>query len=69
MSTNFLQSCGWYEKKIMFKPKLNLLWCSRAALRLVAWALSEFDYVDSISEALVEFDDDSLKDFDPTRSL
>jgi len=39
------------------------------ALRLAAWALSEFDYVDSIFEALVEFHDDSLKDIDPTRCL
>jgi len=29
----------------------------------------EFGYVDSISEALVEFDDDHLKDFDPTWCL
>jgi len=33
-------------------------------VRLASWALSEFGYVDSISEALVEFDDDRLKDFD-----
>ena len=63
MSTNFLQSCGWQGKKITFKPLFF------GSLRLAAWALSEFDYVDSISEALVEFDDDSLKDFDPTRRL
>jgi len=34
------------------------------ALILAALSPSEFVYVHSISEALVEFDDDSLKDFD-----
>jgi len=40
---------------------VKLPWC-----RPAAWALSEFEYVGDISEALVEFDDDYLQNLDPT---
>jgi len=63
MSTKILQSCGWQKKKLHIQTKIGV------ALRLASWALSEFGYFDSISEALVDFDDDSLKDFDPARRL